>query len=147
MIREITKADKEEFLKMSTEFYASDAVLHPLPLEYHERTFNEATNSKIYIRILIMEYEGAIAGYSVLSKQFSTEAGGFCMWFEDIYVKAEFRSKGLAKELFSYVGENFKYVQRLRLEVEKENVRAVELYKRMGFKVLPYMQMVKELTP
>lgn len=146
MIREIKSSDKQEFLSMANAFYASDAVLHPIPAQYHERTFNEAINSKIYLRILIMEYEGKIAGYSTLSKQFSTEAGGFCMWMEDIYVKPEFRGKGLGKELFSYVEENFKYLCRIRLEVEEENTRAVKLYKAMGFEVLPYMQMVKEIT-
>ncbi len=146
MIREITPNDKNEFIQMATEFYSSDAVLHPLPAEYHERAFMEAVNSKLYLRIMIMEYNGQVAGYSTLSKQFSTEAGGFCMWFEDIYVKPVFRSKGLAGELFEYVKLNFPYIRRWRLEVEEENERAVELYKRTGFEVLPYMQMVKDLS-
>ncbi|MBE6689069.1 MAG: GNAT family N-acetyltransferase [Ruminococcaceae bacterium] len=144
MIREITSNDKQDFLDMAHEFYASDAVLHPLPDEYHLRAFNEAVNSKLYLRIFIMEYDGKVAGYSTLSKQFCTEAGGFCMWFEDIYVKPQYRSKGLARELFAHVEQNFGYARRLRLEVEEENERAVKLYSKMGFEVLPYMQMVKE---
>lgn len=143
MIREIKATDKEIFMQLAQEFYSSDAVLNPIPAEYHERAFNEAINSKLYLRILLMEYDSQTVGYCTLSKQFSTEAGGFCIWFEDIYVRSEFRSKGLGKELFAYVEKNFDYVRRLRLEVEEENVRAVELYKRMGFEVLPYMQMIK----
>lgn len=143
MIREIKSTDKETFVKLASEFYSSDAVLHPVPKEYHMRAFDEAVNSNLYLRILLMEYNGEIVGYCTLSKQFATEVGGFCLWFEDIYVQPEFRSKGLGKELFAYVEKNFGDVRRRRLEVEEENVRAVELYKRMGFEVLPYMQMIK----
>ena len=35
-------------------------------------------------------------------------------------------------------------VTRLRLEVEEENVRAIALYKRCGYEVLKYVQMVKD---
>lgn len=143
MIREIKSTDKEIFIKLANEFYSSDAVLHPIPEEYHARAFDEAVNSDLYLRILLLEYDGQTVGYCTLSKQFATEAGGFCLWFEDIYVRPEFRSKGLGKELFAYVEKNFGDVRRRRLEVEEENVRAVELYKRMGFEVLPYMQMIK----
>lgn len=142
MVREITLNDKQIFLEMAQEFYASDAVLHSIPPECHVCTFNEAINSKIYLRILIIEYNQTICGYCVISKKFSTEAGGFCMWIEDIYVKPEFRSKGLGKEVFEYIDANFKYAKRLRLEVEKNNSRAIQLYKKMGFEVLDYLQMV-----
>ena len=142
MIREITTADKEIFTKMAKEFYSSDAVLHVIPDEYHENAFNEAIKSHTYLHILMLEYDSSPVGYCTLSKQFATEAGGICIWFEDIYVRPQFRSKGLGRELFAYVENNFDYA-RLRLEVEDDNLRAVELYKRIGFEKLPYAQMIK----
>ena len=46
MIRPIEKKDKEQFLAMLREFYESDAVMAPVPLENHERTFDAIINSK-----------------------------------------------------------------------------------------------------
>ena len=39
-IRKITIDDKEDFLKMSKEFYSSDAVLSDIKPQYHENAFN-----------------------------------------------------------------------------------------------------------
>ncbi len=142
MVREIKASDKEIFMEMAKEFYSSDAVLHAIPDKYHENAFNEAIKSHTYLHILMLEYDSVPVGYCTLSKQFSTEAGGMCIWFEDIYVRSQFRSKGLGRELFAYIENNFDYA-RLRLEVEDDNVRGVELYKRMGFEKLPYSQMIK----
>ena len=33
----------------------------------------------------------------------------------------------------------------LRLEAEEENIPAVKLYKKMGFEVMPYLEMKKEV--
>ena len=145
MIREINENDKELYITLAKEFYSSDAVLVPIPDEYHERAFSEAVNSKIYLRIFIFEQNGEPAGYSVVSKKFETEAGGFTMWIEDFYVREEFRSKGIGKEFLDYMEKSFPYARRLRLEVEEENEGAVRLYKKRGFDVLPYMQMIKPM--
>ena len=40
-IRAITRGDREEYLKMTEEFYATDAVIKPVPLSYREKTFEE----------------------------------------------------------------------------------------------------------
>lgn len=143
MIREINANDKELYLTLANEFYSSDAVLTPIPEEYHERAFSEAVNSKIYLRIFIFEHDGKPAGYSVVSKKFETEVGGFAMWIEDFYVREEFRGKGIGKEFLDYMDNSFPYAHRLRLEVEEENEGAVRLYKSRGFETLPYMQMIK----
>lgn len=143
MIREINVNDNELYTTLAKEFYSSDAVLSPLPDEYHERAFSEAVNSKIYLRIYIFEYDGKPAGYSTVSKKFETEAGGFTMWIEDFYVREEFRGKGIGKEFLDYMDNNFPYAKRFRLEVEEENEGAVRLYKSRGFEPLPYMQMIK----
>ncbi|MBQ9940890.1 MAG: GNAT family N-acetyltransferase [Clostridia bacterium] len=144
MIREITKQDRSVFLQLAKEFYSSDAVLGNIPDSYHDNAFSEAVNSKIYLRIFIFEYENKTAGYATVSKKFETESGGFCMWIEDFYIREEFRSKRLGSEFINFMDRNFPYAKRLRLEVEQENTRAINLYKKHGFDNLPYMQMIKQ---
>ncbi len=145
MIRKLTADDKEIYIGMAEEFYHSDAVLAPIPRTFIERTVEEALRSDTYAEIFLFEYEGETAGYALIAKTFSQEAGGMVWWIEEVYIRELFRSKGLGREFFEYI-ENHKDegVARLRLEVEEENIRAVSLYERLGYKVLDYMQMVKD---
>jgi ribosomal protein S18 acetylase RimI-like enzyme len=77
---------------------------------------------------------------------YSHEAGGITQWIDELYVLEEYRSKGLGREFFSYLQANFdKSVVRLRLEVESKNERAIKFYKSIGFDILEYGQMFKDL--
>ena len=52
----------------------------------------------------------------------------------------------LGREFFSYIEEkNSGKAARLRLEVEEDNTRAISLYKRLGYEMLDYKQMVKNV--
>ena len=86
------------------------------------------------------------ASPAVLSnaKSFSTEFGRPCIWLEDLYIKEDFRGSGIGSLFLEFIGK--KYPQAvLRLEVEEENGRAVKVYEKNGFSVLPYMEMKKLL--
>ena len=146
MIRKIEKKDKEIYLKLAKEFYSTDAVLHTVPDENFENTFNELMRSNDYTECYILEHNGQTAGYALLSKSFSQEAGGFVIWIEEIYILEQFRCNGLGREFFKYINDNLikDNVKRLRLEVEDENERAVKLYTNLGFEPLKYSQMIKE---
>ncbi len=145
MIRKLTADDKEIYIGMAEEFYHSDAVLAPIPRTFIERTVEEALRSDTYAEIFLFEYEGETAGYALIAKTFSQEAGGMVWWIEEVYIRELFRSKGLGREFFEYIENHMdEGVARLRLEVEEENIRAVSLYERLGYKVLDYMQMVKD---
>ncbi|MDO5291136.1 MAG: GNAT family N-acetyltransferase [bacterium] len=145
MIRKITKQDKETYIKLASEFYKTDAVLHDIPGEHFEATFQELMRSEEYAAAYIMEYEGKVAGYALLAKTFSQEAGGVVWWIEELYVLEQYRSVGIGREFFDFL-ENTKdeSVKRIRLEVEDYNTRAIALYKKMGFEPLEYIQMIKE---
>lgn len=145
MVRKITRQDKELYITLASAFYKTDAVLHDIPEKHFEDTFNELMRSNMYAVGYILEHEGEAAGYALLAKTFSQEAGGVVIWLEELYVVEKFRSLGVGKEFFEYLeatkGEE---VKRIRLEVEDYNKRAIALYKRMGYEPLEYSQMIKE---
>lgn len=146
MVRKITEKDREIFLQLARAMYTSDAVLEPIPEEYHERTFEELMRSDEYAEAYLLEWEGKVAGYALTAKTFSQEAGGIVVWVEELYIIETFRSKGLGREFFQYLEEHIDpKVKRLRLETELENDRARKLYGRLGFKELEYMQMIKSV--
>lgn len=143
MIRKITEADKSEYAEMVTEFYNSDAVIKPIPRSFIESTFEELMKSDVYAEAFIIEHDGKTVGYALLAKTFSQEAGGLCIWIEELFVKSEFRGKGFGKEFFEFLFKN-RPAKRYRLEIEPENEAAVALYKAKGFDFFEYGQMVKE---
>ncbi len=146
MIRRLTGEDRELYIEMAQEFYHSDAVLHPVPESYIEATADEALRSDAYTKIYMIEWEGEPAGYAVTARSFSQEAGGYVIWLEELYIREAFRSKGLGREFFTWIEETEERgAARLRLEVEAGNTRAISLYERLGYKVLDYVQMIKEL--
>ena len=145
MIRKMRSEDKKTYMEMAREFYHSDAVLHPVPDTYFERTADEALRSDVYAEIFLFECENEAAGYGLIAKTYSQEAGGMVWWIEEVYVREAFRSKGIGREFFSYLDKvKCSAVTRMRLEVEEDNTRAVALYKKLGYKPLEYAQMIKD---
>ncbi|MBQ8825922.1 MAG: GNAT family N-acetyltransferase [Oscillospiraceae bacterium] len=146
MIRSITLNDREFFLEAADEFYHSDAVEKPLPMEKLTAVFDEMMRSDIFLEGFILEYKGERAGYCVTSKAFQTEAGGVTLWIEDIYIKKQFRGIGLGNELFDFLYRHFEgKVKRYRLEAEPDNKPAMGLYMKNGFRILEYTQLIKDV--
>ena len=143
MIKKLTENDREVYISLAKEFYDSNAVIKPVPCEYFEKTFDEMMHSNTYAEGFLLTLENQPVGYALLAKTFSQEAGGIVIWIEELYVRPEFRSKGLGKEFFAFLYKE-RPAARYRLETEHENTRANELYKKLGFTEFPYEQMVKE---
>lgn len=140
--RRIHPGDRAEFLAMSTEFYASEAVLHPVPEDYHALAFDELMRSDVYLECYIMEADGKTVGYALLTKTYSREAGGLNIWVDELYLRPAYRGLGAGSAFFAFL-ERTHPAARYRLETEPENERAQKLYRRMGYRSLPYLQMIK----
>ena len=146
MIRKIREEDQPFYLEMAKDFYSSDAVHHNVPESHLVNTFHELMRSDTYAAGYIMERDRHIAGYALLAKTFSQEAGGTVLWIDEVYVRPGYRSCGLGHEFFSYVKSHLcDNVKRIRLEVEDRNTKAISLYKSIGFEDLPYSQMIRDL--
>ena len=141
MIRRIVSGDREIFMQMAREFYHSEAVLHAIPEARHARAFDEMMRSDVYMEGWIFEIEDRIAGYALLCKTYSQEAGGLAVWIDELYVRPEFRNRGLGRAFFAELPKRIP-AARYRLEIEPDNARAEKLYRSMGFDALEYRQMV-----
>ena len=145
VLRRITAADRETYLGMARDFYHSDAVLHPVPDENLSATFDEMMASDAYLTGLIFEKDGKTAGYALLCKTWSQEAGGKTVWIDELYVLPEFRGQGVGHEFFARLQE-IEPAARYRLEIEPDNARAEKLYRSMGFLPLEYKQLVNDIA-
>lgn len=144
MIRKLKENERELYFELADEFYHSPAVLHPVNRKNYSATFEELMRSDIYAECFIIEYREHVAGFALISKTFSQEAGGLVIWIEEIYIKEEYRSHGLGNEFFEFL-EKHRPAARYRLEIEPDNKRARALYERIGYKSLDYSQMVKDI--
>lgn len=141
MIRDITAADRNEYLAMSRDFYSGDAVLHPVEDHIFEHTLEEALGNNPYLRIVIFEDKYTM-GYCQLSFTYSNEVGGPCVLIEEVYVKPEFQGQGAGSQFFAWLFAEYPDAKRFRLELSESNEGAERLYQRLGFQPLPYKQMI-----
>lgn len=146
MIRKIQPKDREAFIALGRAFYHSEAVLSPIPEEHFARTFDEVLSGNPYADALMVEWEGQAVGYAILALTWSNEAGGMVLWLEELYILPDFQGRGLGKEFFAYVEEQYaQKALRFRLEVTEDNTGAIRLYNKLGYQDFNYRQMIKEL--
>lgn len=142
MIRKMIREDKNVIIDMMRVFYASPAVLSNGSEEIFEADVENCVNESPYLEGFVFEENEEILGYGMIAKSFSTEFGKPCIWVEDLYFKPEHRGQGRGSKFFEYLEQNYTDCI-FRLEVEEENKRAIHVYEKNGFAVLPYMEMKK----
>ena len=141
-IRKMQPQDKPVIMEMMRVFYASPAVHTDGSEEIFAADIDQCVGDSPYAEGYVLEAEGAIAGYVMVAKSYSTEFGKPCIWIEDIYLRDAYRGQGLGTRFLEYVTAQYTDCI-FRLEVEEENKRAIRTYEKCGFSVLPYMEMKK----
>jgi GNAT superfamily N-acetyltransferase len=91
---------------------------------------------KKFAEVIIAEFNGKPAGQALFFYNFSTFLGKPGLYLEDLYVKPEFRGKGVGKALFKKVIETAKNRKCGRVEwvVLDWNKPAIDFYKKIGAK-------------
>ncbi len=141
-IKQMTRMYAEEVIEMMRVFYASAAVYTNGSEEIFLSDVENCINENPYLEGYVFVEDNIVLGYAMLAKSFSTEFGKPCIWIEDLYLKPEYRGKNIGTEFFRFIEKKYMNVI-FRLEVEEENERAVHVYRKNGFEVLPYMEMKK----
>ena len=143
VFRKFEEKDRDVFFTMVKKFYAPPAVLHFPSDEVMMSSFDASLEIPELVKGYIFECDGKMSGYAVVSMKFETEVGGMAAWIEELFVEENFRSKGIGSRFFEHLKEELSgKIKRIRLEVGDENDGAKQLYKRLGFEMLDYRQMV-----
>ena len=141
-IRNMMEQDKQEVLDMMRVFYASPAVQSNGSDEIFENDIRTCIEGSPYLEGYVFEMKGSFWGMPWQPKAFH-RVWKQCVWIEDLYMKPESRGLGIGSKFFEYIEEKYADVV-VRLEVEEENERAVHVYKKAGYEVLPYMEMIRK---
>ncbi len=142
-IRKLTQDDRDSVIAMMRTFYASPAVHTNGSEEIFQNDIAACLADSPYIEGYVMEKTGSLAGYALVAKSFSAEFGKPCIWLEDLYIKEAYRGAGIGRQVLDFLFEKYPHAV-IRLEAEEENEHAVHVYKKAGFEVLPYLEMIKK---
>lgn len=89
----------------------------------------------------LAELNKTVAGQLLITYEWSDWRNGAFWWIQSVYVRQEFRGRGVFKALFKHVEQMAKRqedVCGLRLYVEHENQKAKEIYGKLGMEKTPY---------
>lgn len=121
MIRKFQKSDIKEVMKI---WLDSNVEAHSfVPEEYWKSNFQMVEGQLSQAEVYVYEDTGTLEGFIGLQDDY----------IAGIFVKKEYRSNGIGKELLDYAKTIHK---ELTLNVYKKNSRAFEFYKREGFLVV-----------
>ena len=140
-VRPMTAIDREMVIPMVEQFYHSPAVEHAVPHEIIHKTFADAVGANPHLEGFVLEEAGQPVGFAYLTYFYSCEVAGNVIMIEELFIKEECRSRGYGQQFMDWMYSAYPETVRFRLEITPEN-RAVNLYRRNGFRDYPYGQMV-----
>lgn len=147
-IRSIEAGDRDYFIRSCHAFYQTPACDHVIPHQNAARTFELLMHGSPYQDCLIaVEDDGTPCAYLLIALTWSNEAGGLCVWLDELMVNGDLRGKGIGSQLIAAAHKKYNSAARFRLEVTESNVRAAALYRMRGFTELPYRQMIIDTPP
>lgn len=134
--RQFRPSDGEVVAELIQDLYQQDPSDRPMLPQKITATFDSLTSHPDRGCILVIEHENEIAGYSIIINFWSNEFGGNVSFIDELYIKKEFRAKGIGTDFIKYLAENkFGNAVALRLEVTPQNKKARKLYESIGFKL------------
>ena len=140
-IRKMNYDDGKVVVDMMRDFYTSPAVITDGSEKIFAANVANCLSNSPYIEGFVFVDGKKIVGYAITAHSYATEFGGECIWIEDIYIAENYRGQGIGTKFISYVKEL--YPDKIfRLETEKNNCVALRIYKQLGFKELPYLELV-----
>lgn len=114
-----------EYEKLSHEVKASEELLR-------KKLFEERTVAEV----VIAEYKTEPVGFALFFHNFSTFIGKPGIYLEDLFVKPEYRGKGIGKILLTYLGKLAldRDCGRIEWSVLDWNEPSIQFYKKLGAK-------------
>jgi GNAT superfamily N-acetyltransferase len=148
VLRTATTADLPTLLQLVQAFYTH--FEYPYSAEEKQHLLATVLDTPTLGRLLLVQLpDGTPAGYVFLSYYFSLEYGGLTAFVDELFIDPTHRGGGLGSKALQGVLAQAPAlgVHTVRLEIERYNTRAAELYARLGFVDGDRRLMVYHLTP
>ncbi|MBP1925130.1 GNAT superfamily N-acetyltransferase [Sedimentibacter acidaminivorans] len=104
-------------------------------VEVFRNTFMEALKNQDLIKLFLIEYENEIVGFANIMIVFSVWAHGKAIILDDLYIKEEYRGRGIGREVLKYIEIYAKEngYNRLQFQSELTNHDAFKFYTKIGY--------------
>jgi ribosomal protein S18 acetylase RimI-like enzyme len=122
-----------------------DPSNEPITDKKISQTIRELRNNPKKGKIIVFAKKNAIIGYSILVFYWSNEYGGDVLHIDELYVKPEYRGRGVAARFFRGLLQPHRSAVALQLEVTPSNKRALNYYKRLGFKKTRNLHLIRAI--
>ena len=132
-IRPATTADAAAVLGLMRELYEHEGI--PFDRAISEIALGTLLSAPTLGEVGLMHADGEVLGYFVVTLGFSLEFHGRFALLDEMYIRDEYRSRGLGRQALKAVESMCRErgIAALRLEVEQSNLHAQSLYRSSGF--------------
>jgi len=127
-----TTEDIPVLLELIRFFYQEDH--HEFREEEIKNALREILSESSWGKIYLINSEAEIAGYFILSYNWSLEYGGRNIFIDELFIKKKFRGCGLGKKSIDFIEQlaREQKIKSIHLEVTKYNI-AKKLYESRGY--------------
>ena len=129
----VTSDEITTVVEMMQDFFAIDAY----PFEKKATTSNliEFVDNQQLGRLWLITLQTETIGYVVMTFGFSFEYGGRDAFIDEFFLREAYRNQGIGKKVLTFLEEQAisLKINTLHLEVERHNVKANALYRKMGY--------------
>jgi len=144
-VREAQNADAETIIDFNRRL-AKETESKELPLDDLRPGVRAALADPEQSRYFVALLDGQIVGQIMITYEWSDWRNGRIWWIQSVYVPAEFRRAGVFRALFQHVEQLSRRtpgVTGIRLYVERNNARAIDVYSRLGMADAGYVVLEK----
>jgi ribosomal protein S18 acetylase RimI-like enzyme len=126
--------DLEALLKFVKAYYDFDGI--PYRSEKIRTALGILLRDPSLGRVWIIRYGRKAVGHAILTFGYDLEFNGRQATITELFVAPEYRSRGLGSKMISLIEETCRQmgIGALELQVERVNVRAQSLYRKLGFR-------------
>ena len=130
----------------------------PILAEHNQALANETENIQLNSKIIffgvskaldredchyfVAEFQGEVAGQLMITQEWSDWRNGVIWWIQSVYVRPEYRNKGVFRSLFKHIEQlarNRADVKALRLYVMQNNQSGKSTYEAVGMENSQYI--------
>lgn len=130
---------------MIHDLYHEDRTTMQITDEKISETIKELRNKPEKGKIIVFQSGRETIGYAIVIFYWSNEFGGNILHIDELYVKPQFRKRGVGTSFFKQILQTLdcKTAVALQLEVTPSNSRARRYYQSLGFEKTPNLHLIR----